>query len=43
MIHGFLRLAGEVERSDTALDEIAVSLAAALARGWREGFGSPPR
>lgn len=39
MIHGFLRMAGVVERSRTALDEIADSLRPALAKGWREEFG----
>ena len=40
MIHGFLRLAGVVDRSRSAFDEIAASLAPALARGWRENFGA---
>lgn len=39
MIHGFLRLPGVVDRSNTALDEIAESLAAALAKGWRDDNG----
>ncbi len=38
MVHGFLRMAGVVDRSRTALDEIAESLAPALAKGWREAF-----
>jgi len=38
MVHGFLRMAGVVERSKAALDEIAESLAPALAKGWREAF-----
>jgi acetyl esterase len=42
MIHGFLRMAGVVERSNKALDEIAESLAAALAKGWRDDFGPAP-
>jgi acetyl esterase len=40
MIHGFLRMAGVVERSKQALDEIAESLRPALAKGWREDFSS---
>jgi len=40
MIHGFLRMAGTVERSNKALDEIAESLAAALAKGWRDDFSA---
>lgn len=48
MIHGFLRLAGAVERSRAAFDEIAASLRPALEKGWREDFtpreapASPP-
>jgi acetyl esterase len=34
MIHGFLRMAGLVERSNQALDEIAESVAAALEKGY---------
>jgi acetyl esterase len=34
MIHGFLRMAGKVERSNQALDEIAESVAAALEKGY---------
>jgi acetyl esterase len=34
MIHGFLRMAGKVERASKALDEIAESLAAALEKGY---------
>ncbi len=39
MIHGFLRMAGLVDRSKRAFDEIAESLSAFLAKGWREDFG----
>jgi acetyl esterase len=38
MIHGFLRMAGVVDRSKRALDEIAESLTPMLAKGWREDF-----
>jgi acetyl esterase/lipase len=38
MIHGFLRMAGVVDRSRKALDEIAESLSAFLAKGWREDY-----
>jgi acetyl esterase len=41
MIHGFLRMGGAVERSNKALDEISESLAAALAKGWRDDFNAP--
>jgi acetyl esterase len=34
MVHGFLRLAGVVDRSSTAIDEIAESLTAALEKGY---------
>jgi acetyl esterase len=34
MVHGFLRFAGAVERSNKAIDEIAESLAAALEKGY---------
>jgi acetyl esterase len=34
MVHGFLRFAGVVERSNKAIDEIAESLAAALEKGY---------
>ncbi len=36
MIHGFLRMAGVVDRSKRALDEIAESLTPMLAKGWRD-------
>ena len=35
MIHGFLRMAGVVDRSRQALDEIAESLVPFLDKGWR--------
>jgi acetyl esterase len=38
MIHGFLRMAGTVDRSQKAIDEIAESLAPFLDKGWREDF-----
>ena len=34
MVHGFLRMAGAVERSNKAIDEIAESLTAALEKGY---------
>jgi acetyl esterase len=34
MVHGFLRMAGVVDRSNQAIDEIAESLAAALEKGY---------
>jgi acetyl esterase len=34
MVHGFLRMAGAVERSNKAIDEIAESLKAALEKGY---------
>jgi acetyl esterase len=34
MVHGFLRMAGAVDRSNQALDEISESLAAALEKGY---------
>jgi acetyl esterase len=34
MVHGFLRMAGVVERSNHAIDEIAESLTAALDKGY---------
>jgi len=34
MVHGFLRMAGKVERSNAALDEIADSIRAALEKGY---------
>jgi acetyl esterase len=40
MIHGFLRMAGIVDRSRAAFDEIAESLRPALAKGWREDFSA---
>lgn len=36
MIHGFLRMAGKVERSNAAFDELAESIKAMLAKGWRD-------
>jgi acetyl esterase/lipase len=36
MIHGFLRMAGKVERSNAAYDELAESIKAMLAKGWRD-------
>ncbi len=42
MIHGFLRMAGVVERSKKALDEIAESLVPLLERTWRHEFEQPP-
>ena len=38
MIHGFVRMAGIVDRSRQALDEIAESLGPFLDKGWREDF-----
>ncbi len=38
MIHGFLRMAGVVKRSNQALDEIAESLGPLLDKSWREDF-----
>ena len=38
MVHGFLRMAGIVERSNKALDEIAESLVAFLEKGWRDDY-----
>jgi acetyl esterase len=35
MVHGFLRMAGVVERSNKAIDEIAESLTAALEKGYQ--------
>jgi acetyl esterase len=40
MIHGFLRMAGVVDRSNKALDEIAESLKPMLEKGWREDFSA---
>ena len=36
MIHGFLRLAGKVERSNAAYDELAPSITAMLQKTWRD-------
>ena len=38
MIHGFLRMAGVVDRSNKALDEIAESLGPFLDKGWRDDY-----
>jgi len=38
MIHGFLRLAADVDRSRKALDEIAESLGPFLDKGWRDDY-----
>ncbi len=38
MVHGFLRMAGIVERSNKALDEIAESLVLFLEKGWRADY-----
>ena len=38
MIHGFLRMAGVVKRSNEAFTEIAESLGPLLDKGWREDF-----
>jgi acetyl esterase len=40
MIHGFLRMAGVVKRSNAALDELAESLRPMLEKGWRDDFVS---
>src|SRR5579872_5523524 len=42
MIHGFLRMAGVVERSNKALDELAESLTPFLARTWRDDYTATP-
>jgi acetyl esterase len=45
MIHGFLRMAGVVDRSNKAIDEIASSLGPFLDKGWRDDFSvtlTPP-
>ncbi len=42
MIHGFLRMAGVVERSNQALDELAESLGPFLARTWRDDYTATP-
>jgi acetyl esterase len=36
MIHGFMRMAGRVERSNKAYDEIAESVRAMLEKSWRD-------
>ena len=36
MIHGFLRMAGKVERSNAAYEELAESIRTMLAKGWRD-------
>jgi acetyl esterase len=36
MIHGFLRMAGKVERSNAAYDELAPSIRAMLEKTWRD-------
>jgi acetyl esterase/lipase len=36
MIHGFLRMAGKVERSNAAFDELAPSITAMLEKTWRD-------
>jgi len=36
MVHGFLRMAGKVERSNAAFDELAESIKAMLAKTWRD-------
>jgi acetyl esterase/lipase len=36
MIHGFLRMAGKVERSNAAFDELAPSIKAMLEKTWRD-------
>ena len=36
MVHGFLRMAGKVERSNAAFDELAPSIRAMLAKTWRD-------
>jgi acetyl esterase/lipase len=35
MVHGFLRMAGKVERSNAAFDELAESIKTMLAKTWR--------
>lgn len=35
MIHGFMRMAGKVERANAAFDELAESITAMLAKTWR--------
>jgi acetyl esterase len=36
MIHGFMRMAGKVDRSRKAYDELAGSIRTMLAKGWRD-------
>ena len=36
MVHGFLRMAGKVERSNAAFDELAESIKTMLAKTWRD-------
>jgi acetyl esterase len=36
MIHGFLRMAGKIERSNAAFDELAPSITAMLQKTWRD-------
>jgi len=36
MVHGFLRMAGKVERSNAAFDELAESIKAMLTKTWRD-------
>jgi acetyl esterase len=36
MIHDFMRMAGRVERSRKAYDELAESITAMLSKGWRD-------
>ena len=36
MVHGFMRMAGKVERSDKAYDELAESIKAMLLKTWRD-------
>jgi acetyl esterase len=36
MIHGFLRMAGKVERANAAYDELAESIKTMIVKGWRD-------
>jgi hypothetical protein len=36
MIHGFMRMAGKIERSNAAYDELAPSIRAMLEKTWRD-------
>jgi acetyl esterase len=36
MVHGFMSMAGKVERSNAAYDELAESIKQMLAKGWRD-------